>query len=33
MVGEIEVFWIGVKEEILQNQEIEKELIWSNVYC
>jgi hypothetical protein len=33
MVGELELFWIGVKEEILQNQEIEKELIWSNAYC
>jgi hypothetical protein len=25
--GELEVFWIGVREEILQNQEIEKKLI------
>ena len=27
---ELEVFWIGIEEQRLQNQVIERNLIWSN---
>jgi hypothetical protein len=31
-VGELELFWSGVKEYRLQNQEIERKLIWGNAH-